>query len=166
MTFGERLKELREDNDEKQKEVFVKKLKIADKLGIPFCVHCRGAVQEVYKILLENKNLINHSGLMHCFSEGKEWFQKFLDLGLYLSFSGNITYKKNDRSFLKDIPLDKILVETDSPYLSPEPLRGTKNEPKNVRFVIDKIALEIGLNPAKLEAKTSQNAKNFYFKMK
>ena len=153
-------------NAEKQKEVFVKQLKIADKLGIPFCVHCRGAVQEVYKILLENKNLINHSGLMHCFSEGKEWFQKFLDLGLYLSFSGNITYKKNDRSFLKDIPLDKILVETDSPYLSPEPLRGTKNEPKNVRFVIDKIALEIGLNPAKLEAKTSQNAKNFYFKMK
>lgn len=145
-----------------QKEIFVKQLEIADRLGLPFCIHCRKAAEDVYQILLENKHLINHSGLMHCYSEGAEWFKKFLDLGLYLSFSGNITYKKSDRSFLKDIPLDKILVETDSPYLSPEPLRGKVNEPKNVQFIIDKIAYEIGISSDKLKKITTENAKKFY----
>lgn len=145
-----------------QKEIFVKQLEIADKLGLPFCIHCRNAAEDLYQILLENKHLINHSGLMHCYSEGAEWYKKFLDLGLYLSFSGNITYKKSDRSFLKDIPLDKILVETDSPYLSPEPMRGKINEPKNVQFIIDKIAYEIGISSDKLKKITTENAKKFY----
>lgn len=153
-------------NKEKQKEVFLKQLQIANKLSLPFCIHCRGAAEDVYDVLSKNKDLINHSGLMHCYSEGKDWVQKFLGLGLYISFSGNITFKKNDRSFLKDIPLDKILIETDSPYLAPEPMRGTKNEPKNVRFVCDKIALELGLNPAELEKITSKNAKTMYYKMR
>ncbi len=150
---------------ELQQKLFVRQLEIADELGLPFCVHCRGAVEDVFKILSENKHLINHSGLMHCYSEGAEWFEKFLSLGLSLSFSGNITFKKSDRSFLSKVPLDKILVETDSPYLSPEPLRGKINEPKNTRLVIDKIALEIGLTPEKLEKITTENARKFYFKM-
>ena len=148
-----------------QKSVLIKQLKLADELGLPFCIHCRGAAEDMYNLLSENKSLINHSGLMHCYSEGSEWVQKFLDLGLYISFSGNITYKKSDRTFLKNIPLDKILIETDAPFLSPEPLRGTKNEPKNVRFVLDKIAHELEITSSKLEKITSQNAKNFYFKM-
>lgn len=150
---------------EKQIEIFVKQLEIADRLNLPFCIHCRGAVEDVYKVLSSHKNLIRHSGLMHCYSEGAEWVQKFLDLGLYISFSGNITFKKNDRSFLKDIPLDRILVETDSPYLSPEPLRGRQNEPRNVRFVIQKIADEIGLSFEELEKITSENAKRVYYKI-
>lgn len=145
-----------------QKDILVKQLEIANRVGIPFCIHCRGAVEDLYEILMQNKHLINHSGLMHCYSEGKEWFQKFLDLGLYLSFSGNITYKKSDRSFLKDVPLDRILVETDSPYLSPEPLRGRVNEPKNVQYIIDKIAFEIGISSDKLKKITTENAKKFY----
>ena len=149
-----------------QIDLLVKQLKIADRLGLPFCIHCRDAGEDLYRVLSENKNLINHSGLMHCYSEGKELVQKFLSLGLYISFSGNITYKKTDRSFLKDIPLDRILVETDSPYLSPEPFRGRKNEPKNVRYTIDKIALELGINPKTLDDITTKNAKTFYFKMK
>ncbi len=148
---------------EKQIEIFKKQLEIADKLGLPFCIHCRNAAEDVFEILSENKNLINHSGLMHCYSEGKEWVQKFLSLGLYISFSGNITFKKSDRSFLRDIPLDKILVETDAPYLSPEPFRGRENQPKNVRFVIEKIANELGLSFDELENITSKNAKKFYF---
>lgn len=147
---------------ESQKKLFVKQLEIADRLGLPFCIHCRDAASDVYEILRENKHLINHSGLMHCYSEGSEWFEKFLELGLVLSFSGNITYKKSDRSFLKDIPLDKIVVETDSPYLSPEPIRGRRNEPKNVKFIIDKIASEIGISSDELEKITTANAKKFY----
>lgn len=149
-----------------QKELFVKQLEIADKHGIPFCIHCREAAEDVYEVLKENKHLINHSGLMHCYSEGKEWVQKFIDLGLYISFSGNITYKKSDRSFLKDLPLDRILIETDAPYLSPEPLRGRRNEPKNVRLTMEKIASEIGISADELEKITTENARRFYFKIK
>lgn len=153
-------------NKQAQVELLVKQLKIADKLGLPFCIHCRNAAEELYGVLSENKNLINHSGLMHCYSEGRDWVRKFLDLGLYISFSGNITFKKSDRSFIKEIPLEKILVETDSPYLSPEPFRGRKNEPKNVKYVIDKIAIELGISSMELEKITSKNAKKFYFKIK
>ena len=151
---------------EKQKEILVKQLEIADKLGLPFCLHCRAAAGDLFEVLSQNKHLINHSGLMHCYSEGKEWVQKFLELGLYISFSGNITYKKSDRSFLKDIPLDKIVVETDAPYLSPEPLRGRKNQPKNVRLTAEKIANELDISFEEFEKITTQNAKRFYFKIK
>lgn len=89
-------------------------------------------------------------------------FQEFLGLGLYLSFSGNITFKKTDRSFLKDVPLDKILVETDSPYLSPEPLRGRVNQPRNVKYIIEKIAAELGISSDELMKITTDNAKKFY----
>lgn len=147
---------------ESQKKLFIKQLEIADRLGLPFCIHCRDSASDVYEILSQNKHLIRNSGLMHCYSEGKDWFDKFLGLGLYLSFSGNITYKKSDRSFLRDVPLDRILVETDSPYLSPEPIRGHKNEPKNVQFVIDKIAYEIGISSDQLKKITTENAKKFY----
>lgn len=147
---------------ESQKKLFVKQLEIANRVGKPFCIHCRDAAEDVYEVLKENKHLINHSGLMHCYSEGKEWFEKFLELGLYLSFSGNITFKKADRSFLKDIPLDRIVVETDSPYLSPEPFRGRKNEPKMVQYVIEKIASEIGISSEELRKITTENAKKFY----
>ena len=150
---------------EKQKELFIKQLEIANDAGLPFCIHCRGAVEDVYEILSTHKHLIKHSGLMHCYSEGKDWFQKFIDLGLYISFSGNITFKKNDRSFLKDIPIDRILVETDAPYLSPEPLRGRTNEPKNVALVAKRIAQEIGLSFEEFEKITTENARRFYFKI-
>ena len=152
-------------NREAQRKTFLRQMQIADELGLPFCIHCRNAASDVYEILNFNRHLLKHSALMHCYSEGAEWIDKFLELGLYISFSGNITYKKSDRSFLNRIPLDKLLVETDAPYLSPEPLRGTKNEPKNVRFVIDKIALELGENPAKIERITEQNALSFYKKI-
>ena len=145
-----------------QKKLLIKQLKIADRLNLPFCIHCRNAGEDLLELLKENKHLINHSGLMHCYSEGKDLFQEFLNLGLYLSFSGNITFKKTDRSFLKDIPLDRILVETDSPYLSPEPLRGRVNEPKNVGYIIDKIAYEIGISSDRLRMITTENAKKFY----
>ena len=152
-----------DDFDKKsQTDIFIKQLEIADRLNLPFCIHCRNAVEDVYQILSTHKYLINNSGIMHCYSEGADWFQKFLDLGLYLSFSGNITYKKTDRSFLKDIPINRILVETDSPFLSPEPLRGRKNEPKNVRYIIEKIASEIGVNADELDKITSENAKKVY----
>ena len=151
---------------EAQKKIFIKQLEIANEVKKPFCIHCRGAAADVYDILASHKNLINNSGLMHCYSEGKEWVQKFLDLGLYISFSGNITYKKTDRSFLKDIPLDKIVVETDSPYLSPEPFRGKMNFPKQVNIVAKKIAEELDIDFEEFDNIVTKNAKKFYFGIK
>lgn len=156
-----------EDYDKvSQKEILIEQLKIADEMCLPFCIHCRRAVEDLYEILSQNKYLINHSGLMHCYSEGKEWFQKFLDLGLYISFSGNITYRKKDRSFLKDIPLDRILVETDSPFLSPAPVRGERNQPKNVKYTLQLLASEIKIPFKELEKITENNARNLYYKIK
>ena len=149
-----------------QREILIKQLEIADEMGIPFCIHCRGAVQDLYEILSSHKHLINHSGLMHCYSEGTKWAMKFVELGLYISLAGNITYKKSDREFLKDLPLDRILFETDSPYLSPEPLRGRKNEPKNVRVTMERVAKEIGISSEELEKISTENARRFYFKIK
>ncbi len=157
----------RENYDrQKQIDLFVAQLKIADKLGLPFCIHCRNAVEDVYSTLSENKNLINHGGLMHCYSEGANWWKRFAELGLYFSFSGNITYKNNDVEFIKDLPLEKIVVETDAPYLSPVPLRGKKNYPKNVKFMIQKIADLKNLTFDEVEKQTSKNAKKVYFKAK
>lgn len=145
-----------------QRELLIKQLELANELNLPFCIHCRDAANDMYNVLSENKHLINNSGIMHCYSEGAEWFQKFLDLGLYLSFAGNITYSKSDRSFLKNIPLDRILVETDTPYLSPQGKRGRINEPKNVMITIQKIADEIGIEASKLDIITTENAKRVY----
>lgn len=157
----------REDYDKiTQREILIKQLEIADEMGIPFCIHCRGAAQDLYEILSSHKHLINHSGLMHCYSEGTKWAMKFVELGLYISLAGNITYKKSDREFLKDLPLDRILFETDSPYLSPEPLRGRKNEPKNVRVTMERVAKEIGISSEELERISTKNARRFYFKVK
>lgn len=151
---------------EKQIELFIKQLEIADRLDLPFCIHCRGAARDVYEILTSHKHLIRHSGLMHCYSEGEEWIDKFVGLGLYISFSGNITYRKSDFEFLKRIPLDKLLVETDAPYLTPVPFRGTKNQPKYVKFTLEKLAKELEITFSKLEKITEKNAKRFYFNEK
>lgn len=151
---------------ESQKALFLKQLELADRLGLPFCVHCRGAAEDVYELLSQNKQLIKYGGLMHCYSEGSAWAEKFLGLGMYISLSGNITYKKSDMEFLKTLPLDKILVETDAPYLTPEPFRGRRNEPKNVRFTLERVAKEIGVSFEELEKITTENARRFYFKIK
>ena len=158
----------RENYDvESQKRIFIRQLEIANELNLPFCIHCRNAAEDVYNILKTHKNLIRHSGLMHCFSETAEYAKKFAELGLYISFSGNITFnKKMDFSFVKDLPIDRIVVETDSPYLTPVPFRGRQNQPKYVKHVIEKLASELGISFKQMEKITSKNAKRFYFKIK
>ncbi len=158
----------REEYDkESQKRIFLRQLEIANELDLPFCIHCRNAAEDVYEMLSTHKNLIRHSGLMHCFSETAEYAKKFVDLGLYISFSGNITYnKKMDLSFVNELPQDRIVVETDAPYLTPVPFRGKQNQPKYVKYVIEKLASELGIGFKQLEKITSKNAKRFYLKIK
>ncbi|MBQ7466647.1 MAG: TatD family hydrolase [Clostridia bacterium] len=154
------------DNKEKQIDLFKKQLDIAVKHDLPVCIHTRSAAEETYNILKEYAPLLKRKGVMHCFSENKEYALKFLELGFYISFSGNITYKNADRSFLKDIPLDKILVETDSPHLAPEPLRGHVNVPANVKITAQKIADELCMDFEEFCKRTVENTYRVYYKMK
>lgn len=151
---------------EKQKEVFVRQIQIAKKHNLPICIHTRNAPWDTYQILKEHADDIVKPSIMHCFSETFEYAKLFLNLGFYISFSGNITYKKSDRSFLKKIPIEKILVETDAPFLSPEPLRGTYNEPARVKYTAQKIADELEMSFEEFSKQTVENTYQVYKKMK
>lgn len=147
---------------EKQKQVFIEQIKIAHKHGLPIVIHCRDAVEDVIKILQDNKQFLTNGFCMHCYSEGSKYYKIFKEMGSYFSFTGNITYKKTDRSYLKDLDKNKIMVETDCPYLSPEPLRGTINQPKNVWITAQKVADELEMSLEEFNNLVTKNIKTFY----
>ena len=124
-----------------QKEVFVKQIQIACEMQKPIIVHSREAVQDTFDILKHNLAGEN-PGVLHSFSQSKEMLFRYLDLDLYISISGVVTFKNasNVRQMVKDIPLDRLLIETDCPYMTPAPFRGKRNEPKYVRYVAERIA--------------------------
>ena len=150
-----------------QKEVFAKQIRLADKLGLPLVIHIRDAFGDALEILKENREYINHGGVIHCYSGSVEMAKIFLEMGFYLSFNGVITFKnaKKNVEVLSIMPLDRILVETDSPYLSPEPFRGKLNEPKNVNIVVDKISELRGIDRAELVEQVNYNARTLFKKL-
>ena len=119
-----------------QKKIFIKHINASQETSKPIVVHTRNAENETYEILKSEIKNKNFKILMHCFTGTKEFAKKLLDIGSYFSASGIITFKKNYElvETFKYIPTERILVETDSPYLSPEPLRGKTNEPKNIIY--------------------------------
>ena len=125
-------------------------------------LHSRLAGEEILDILKEFN--FTGQGVMHCFSEDWQIAKKFLALGLYLSFTGIITFKNNHmvQDVIKKMPLNRLMIETDSPYLSPEPYRGERNEPKNVIEVAKKIAEIKNIPLEKIASITSQNAISFF----
>jgi TatD DNase family protein len=130
--------------------------------NLPVIFHCRDAYEELLGEIAQYKGKIR--GVMHCFIGSLDQAEKFLSFGLYLSFTGNITYKNNDsiREVAKNTPNDKILIETDSPYLPPEPYRGARNEPIYVKMVASKIAELKNLSFEEVSAATSNNAKTLF----
>lgn len=122
-----------------QIEVFQTQIDLAKKLDLPIIVHCRNADQDCLKILQKNAPL---KGVMHSYAAGELMLQQFLDTGLHVSFSGPITFKNGDnqKSAAKICPLDKMLIETDGPYLTPAPYRGKRNESINIKYVAQEIA--------------------------
>ena len=147
---------------EKQKEVFVAQLGLAKKHNLPVVIHCRDAADDVLAILREYKDNLPPRIVMHCYSEGAKYAKAFEELGCFFSFTGNITYKKSERDFLKDLPKDKIMVETDAPWLAPEPLRGTTNYPKNVWLTAQKVADILEMPLEKFDKLATSNTKRFY----
>ena len=123
-----------------QKEIFIQQIKLANEVGLPIVIHNRDAHQDVLEIVKAHPP--KYGGVFHCYSGSWEMAKVLLNLGFYLSFAGPVTYK-NARHTVEvavHAPLDRILVETDSPYLAPEPWRGKRNEPTFVREIVKKLA--------------------------
>lgn len=133
-----------ECDKELQKDVFLKQLEIAKKYNKPVIVHSRDCINETYNILKD----YNLKGIMHCYSGSVEMARKFNEIGFLLGIGGIATFKNAVKiiEVIKEVDLEYIVVETDSPYLSPEPYRGKKNEPLNVQVIVDKICSIKGLD--------------------
>lgn len=149
-----------------QKEVFIKQIQLAHKLKLPLQIHNRQAGKDIIDILLNHKSyLLNPPGMFHCMSGNLDFLKKVLDLGFYIGFDGNITYSglaPGEDTDLKDLvkytPLDRVVTETDSPYLSPNPHRGSRNIPSYAIITAKFIAEIKGLSFEEIEAKTTVNA--------
>lgn len=130
----------RKDNKDKQKEVFIRQLQLAKKYKKAVVIHSRDAIQDTYDILKE-VNLTTPIDI-HCYSSSLEMANEFIKLGAYLGIGGVLTFKNSNqlKEIVSKIDLQHLLLETDSPYLTPEPKRGTKNEPVNAYYVAQKIA--------------------------
>lgn len=128
------------ENKEIQKEAFKRQIELANNLNLPIQIHTREAIADTLEILKDNK--VNRKGIFHCCPFNRELVKEGLKLGFYISFAGPATFKnsRNAVEIIKMVPDDKMLVETDSPYLSPEPYRGKRNDPSRVQYIIKKIA--------------------------
>lgn len=149
-------------NKETQKKYFIEQINLANELNLPVVIHSRDADMDMLEILKNNK--IKKNFVMHCFSSSVEILKEVLKLGAYISIAGPVTFK-NARSLTEVavlVPEDKLMVETDCPYLSPEPNRGKRNEPANVRFTAEKIAELRGITIEELAKITYENTRKFY----
>lgn len=145
---------------EKQKEIFVKHMEVAKEVNKPIIIHCRDAHEDLLEILRMETEL--PSGVMHFFTGTLEQAKKCIDLGFYISFSGVITFTNVYDEVVKNIPLEKILIETDCPYVAPVPFRGKRNEPVYVKHVAQKIAELRGVSFDEVAEQTTKNARGLF----
>ncbi len=151
------------ENKEKQQEVFIKQIELANELELPIVIHTREAVMDTLDIL-KNKVTCKNKGVFHCCPLNVELVREALKLGFYMSFAGPITFKssKNAEEVVKMVPMDKILTETDSPYLSPEPVRGTRNDSRNIQYIAQKIAQIKNMSIEEVTKQILKNAKTIF----
>ena len=149
-----------DDPEEEQKKVFRMQMELARKLKLPVVIHTRDAMEDTVNILEEYKDL---GGIMHCYPGSYETAKKLMDR-YYFGIGGVVTFKNNKvtKETVKKLPLEKIVIETDCPYLTPEPFRGKRNEPVYVKYVAEKIAEIKEVSLEEVIEVTTQNAKNAY----
>jgi TatD DNase family protein len=154
-----------------QKKIFIRQLEIAQELNLPLQIHNRQAGEDIVEILEQNKDLIRQDppGMFHCFAASREVHKKILEMGFYIGFDGNLTYPGLAKGetvslsdFAKETPIERIVTETDSPFLAPIPYRGSRNEPAHVIIVGSKIAEVKGIGKEEAEEKTTQNARRIF----
>ncbi|MDU2559057.1 MAG: TatD family hydrolase [Anaerococcus prevotii] len=151
----------RDDNKDEQKEVFIKQLEMARRLDLPVVVHTRDVGEDAYEILKDFRDL---KVQIHCFSESLNLLDKYMDLGFFISIGGVVTFSngENEKLAASHVDINRLMLETDSPYLTPEPYRGLRNDPRKVIEVAREIAKLRGMKLKKLEKKTSENAEEFF----
>lgn len=144
---------------EVQKEVFRKQIRLAKRHELPIVIHNRDATEDLIKIL-EEESASEVGGIMHCFSGSVETAKKCIDMNLHISFAGPVTFKnaKQPKEVALEVPLDKILIETDCPYLAPHPHRGKQNEPAYVSLIAEEIAVIKGVTYEEVAKATTENA--------
>ena len=149
------------DKDSQLKS-FKKHIEAAIELDMPIIVHSRGAENETFELLKNNNNL---KILMHCFTGSSSFADQLMPLGAYFSASGIITFKNSSdlQDTFKEIPLDKLLIETDSPFLAPVPMRGKKNEPSYIKYTLRKLAEIKKIDESELDRITTNNFNKLFF---
>jgi TatD DNase family protein len=153
----------------KQKKIFYEQLVLARKKDLPVIIHCRQAHDDMIKILQDFKNEYKHLlpkdrawGVMHCFSGDEDLAWQYFNIGVIISFTGLITFSKQWDDLIRKVPLDKIMIETDTPYMTPEPYRGHRNEPSLVYYVAKHIAEVREMSIEKVAKITTDNAKKLF----
>ncbi|TPV37807.1 TatD family hydrolase [Bacillus dicomae] len=146
-----------------QKEVFRKQIALAKKVKLPIIIHNRDATQDIVDILAE-ENAAEVGGIMHCFSGSVEVAERCVDMNFLISLGGPVTFKnaKKPKEVAAEIPLEKLLIETDCPYLTPHPFRGKRNEPSYVKLVAEEIANLKGISYEEVAEITTKNAKALF----
>ncbi len=148
-----------------QRDVFARQIELADRVNLPIVLHIRDAYGDAIDILNAQRSKLNSGVLLHCYSSSAEMIKQFNKFDCYYALGGAITFKnaKKDDVILS-IPENRLLVETDCPYMTPVPFRGQPNEPKYVNLVVDKIAQVKGIERKKIEEMTLDNTKRLFFK--
>ena len=153
---------------QKQSECFERQIYLASEKDLPVCVHVRDAMGDAISILKSMRSELKRGGVMHCYSGSRESAAILLDLGMYISFGGPLTFKnaRNLPEVAEYVPLDRLLTETDSPYLAPEGKRGTVNEPANVVTVAEALAKIKKISVEELASAVIANAGRLFYKLK
>ncbi|WP_369901551.1 TatD family hydrolase [Bacillus manliponensis] len=148
---------------EVQQEVFRKQIQLAKKVKLPIIIHNRDATQDIVTIL-EEENAAEVGGIMHCFSGSVEVAKQCIEMNFLISLGGPVTFKnaKKPKEVAMEIPMEKLLIETDCPYLTPHPFRGKRNEPSYVKLVAEEIANLKELSYEEIATKTTENAKKLF----
>ena len=149
------------DNKDEQKNLFIKQLDLARKHNLPVVIHSREAALDTYEILKNYKDL---KKVMHCYSYSLDMAYRFIEIGCSLGIGGVLTFKnsKSIKEVVENVPLEKLVLETDSPYLTPEPFRGSTNQPYNIIYVAEKIAELKNIDIQKVYEITTKNACEIY----
>ena len=151
-----------QENKELQKMAFEKQIELANDLKLPVSIHTRDSIDDTISIIRKIK--IEKSGVLHCCPFNPELVKQGLNAGLYIGFGGTCTFKnsKNAQKIVEMVPLTKVLIETDAPYLAPEPVRGTRNDSSNLKYIVQKLAEFKGLEAEQMAKITYENAEKLF----
>jgi len=155
---------MEEDTKAKQRSAFEQQVALSKELDVPLMVHCRDGFDDLLDILKDNRESLRGSypGISHFFAGTQEHAKALLGLGFYFTFGGVITFTRDYDDIIKYVGLDKIMVETDAPYVSPEPHWGKRNEPAYFRYVAEKIAEILSVSFEEVARKTTENARQVF----